>query len=493
MKTHVAVKLAIVISVVAGLLALPARGQAVHPNKPQVPKNTDPTTTHPPPKLPQLNTANSTLPWKIGSPVVPWNLQRDRWTEMTVTVAEGAVIKKIKLSQSTLVETGSNSGVVLHTNDLCFRARRDDRGQCKQSIDISELDSQPKTDAETKPEGAQKAKAYKCTVWLEVRDGFTSVGTFTGSLFFDTDPFTDTQSITLTVQQTRERWQLLGVAIIIVGVAVAWLVTIFARSRIARDQALLPALALTDTLQAMKTAEGTFPDVLKERATVSLPAIEQLLGSLSIAALDKQNFLPPAVPAFGPSAAKTAEYQAFLTTASTKVGDLDIIVSEGLKLVAARWQQNMAPADLADLEQAFRTIDGLSSNLLLDPQTLRAQVIVALEAFNDAHQNRIDAARAQGLNVQAETIQRASPGQKSFIAVRLEVQTITVLFWLVWGLLSVVIGATVLIVPVPGFGSLTDFVRCFLWGFGLPVAGNSIQNLTMGSLNTQLGVSVTRS
>ncbi len=508
MKTLMLVKFAIAIALFSGIRATPAFGQTADPKKPSCSGAAKPCAKNPPqsqkppsaklPPPPPPKTANSIFSWKIGGPVVPWNLERDRWAEMTVSVAEGAPIKKLKLSQSTLVEAGSNNGVVLHTTDLCFRVRRGDDGDnCEQSIDLSAPDSQVAAGPQTKPKEdtnqAQQAKAYKRTVRLEVRKGFTTVGTFTGSLFFDTDPFTDTQPITLTVQQTYLRWQAVGVVIIFVGVAVAWLVTIFARSRIARDQALMPALLLQERLQALQTIEAAFPEVLKEKTTASAGAITTLIESLNTDALDRQNFLPPAIPAFGPSATKTTEYQTFLTTVSTKAGDLDIIVSEGLKLLSVRWKQGMDPADLADLEQAFGTIDGISGNLLLDPQALRTLVNAALAAFNNAHQSRVNAARALGVNVQAETIQPAAQGQKSFVAVRLEVQTVTWLFWLVWGLLSVVIGTTVLILPAPGFGSITDFVRCFLWGFGLPVAGNSIQSLTMGSLNTQLGVSIARS
>jgi len=492
MKHLVVVKFAMVIGLVVGVAAAPAVGQPADKKKAAIAIDKDAAKNKQ-----QPNAVNATLPWKISSPVVPWNLARDRWAEVTVTVAEGAAIKKIKLSQSTVVDTGPNGGVVLHTTDLCFRLRRDDHGECKQSIDPAELalqatkDAQPNTEDDAKSTG--QIKAYKRTVWLEARDGFDSVGTFKGSLFFDSEPFTDTQPIELTVQQTFLRWQALGVAAIIAGVVVAWLITIFARSRIARDQALMPALLLQERLQALQAVEAGFPAVLKAKTTLSGSAIAQLIAGLNADALDQQNFLPPTTPGFGPSATKTTEYQAFLTTVSTKAGDLDIIVSEGLKLLAARWTQGMDPADLAALEQAFSTIDGLSGNLLLDPQTLRTQVVAALTAFNNAHQNRVNVARAQGVNIQAETIQPAAPGQRSFVAVRLEVQTITWLFWLVWGLLSVVIGTTVLILPAPGFGSAIDFVRCSLWGFGLPVAGNSIQNLTMGSLNTQLGVSVARS
>jgi hypothetical protein len=74
--------------------------------------------------------------------------------------------------------------------------------------------------------------------------------------------------------------------------------------------------------------------------------------------------------------------------------------------------------------------------------------------------------------------------------IQMEIQTITLLFWAVWGSLSVLTGFIVLVMPDPGFGTVADYLRCLLWGFGLPVAGQGLQTLTMSSLNTQLGVTL---
>ena len=74
--------------------------------------------------------------------------------------------------------------------------------------------------------------------------------------------------------------------------------------------------------------------------------------------------------------------------------------------------------------------------------------------------------------------------------IRVEIQSITLLFWAAWGGLSVITGFIVLVMPAAGFGTVGDYLRCLLWGFGLPVAGQGLQTLTMSSLNTQLGVTL---
>jgi hypothetical protein len=83
-----------------------------------------------------------------------------------------------------------------------------------------------------------------------------------------------------------------------------------------------------------------------------------------------------------------------------------------------------------------------------------------------------------------------SPQNPTVMSVFVHIELFTALFWIVWAILAVLIGGLVLILPNPGFGGVLDYARCFLWGFGLPVAGQSIQQLTMSSINSGFGVSI---
>ena len=56
----------------------------------------------------------------------------------------------------------------------------------------------------------------------------------------------------------------------------------------------------------------------------------------------------------------------------------------------------------------------------------------------------------------------------SVFQIQMEIQTITFLFWAVWGSLSVVTGFIVLVMPVAGFGTVADYLRCWLWVLGYP-------------------------
>ena len=115
---------------------------------------------------------------------------------------------------------------------------------------------------------------------------------------------------------------------------------------------------------------------------------------------------------------------------------------------------------------------------------LQGQITALFDAWNATPQ-------AQALGVgNAQLLAMPATAPVGICRIRMEIQTITLLFWAVWGALSVLIGFIVLVMPVAGFGTVADYLRCSLWGFGLPVAGQGLQTLTMSSLNTQLGVTL---
>ena len=84
-----------------------------------------------------------------------------------------------------------------------------------------------------------------------------------------------------------------------------------------------------------------------------------------------------------------------------------------------------------------------------------------------------------------------TPGRdrtRTVMQVVAELNAFTVLFWITWIIVSTVVGYVVLIASDPGFGGTLDWVRSFLWGFGLPVTGQALQTLSLGSINTQFAI-----
>jgi hypothetical protein len=194
----------------------PTSQPAVH--SPAQPNGTPPSGVGAP--APGSGAANASIQWQLGSVVSPWNLTTDGWTELPVTVVAGSSIKEIDLTQSTLVDAGSPGGRVLHANSICLSREptASSVGSCTQTFPLQNAKGEDGSSPTTKQ-----------TIWLSVKKhigsnrgagedkGFNSTGVFTGSLFFDTEPHTDTKSISLTIQQTSCGRQWLGVGTIALG------------------------------------------------------------------------------------------------------------------------------------------------------------------------------------------------------------------------------------------------------------------------------------
>lgn len=91
-------------------------------------------------------------------------------------------------------------------------------------------------------------------VLLTVDSTFSRPGTFKGMIWIGVDQKVDPDSFELTVYSTRLRWQLLGTACIILGLALWWFVSVFARQRAARVEALIPLAELRESVQDLLSA-----------------------------------------------------------------------------------------------------------------------------------------------------------------------------------------------------------------------------------------------
>jgi hypothetical protein len=62
--------------------------------------------------------------------------------------------------------------------------------------------------------------------------------------------------------------------------------------------------------------------------------------------------------------------------------------------------------------------------------------------------------------------------------------------WLLWAVLTVSVGYVIIIAMDPGFGTTADLWKCFFWALGLQVAGQQMQQLTPGSVNSAMSISI---
>ena len=88
-----------------------------------------------------------------------------------------------------------------------------------------------------------------------------------------------------------------------------------------------------------------------------------------------------------------------------------------------------------------------------------------------------------------ETAARPSTRDISVADLDFRIQSLSSVAWGLWALIALVVAAA-WIVTDPDYGTPIDLVSSFLWGFGMTTFGAGIQNLTPGSVATQMSVKV---
>jgi len=406
--------------------------------------------------------STSSIKWTLSPPATPWNLAQDRWTEFTVTRADKD-LASITLKHSTYMDSRAGRGwrIALDQFYLC-KERTADLRTCSRSAELIGSTS---------------------TFWLTINPDFDRAGTFTGNLEIETLPISDIKSISPVINQTSDCSHAIGLFCILVGVTAAWLILAFARGRLSRNQALLPAVLLRERAAGLVLDLDRLPEVLKS-TPIAQHALAQIVTKLDESYLDAQQFLPPRVPSSSGSAAiQAAAYQSFLQNQSQLVDDLDAIVTQGIVPASRKWSPTMTDSDLDLLKKLIGELDALA---ILIPQPLS----VIQTNISNLLANWHPTVKAQTAGAAALTISSPPPKGKLSFQILLQIEAITILFWVVWAVLSTLAGFLVLILPNPGFGGGLDYVQCLLWGFGLPVAGQSLQQLSVSSINTQLGITL---
>ncbi len=318
--------------------------------------------------------------------------------------------------------------------------------------------------------------------------GVIDPGTYVGSITItareDTKGYT---SPAITLYKTASGPRFFGVVAILLGVVLAWTATSFARTRLARDQALLPAAFLSSQLTGLQKVIAGAPSPYHDKVIATESKIEELLNLLKEAYLDGRNFLPPRFPdPTGRTTVDGAGYTAHINKISDAVALLTLIVRTGFVQVWAQWQKGMPSGGEADIGDAVRDIDALSTESpspTLD--SARQRISVRLKDLDAKLHPKKESLRQTDSNTPPTTAPALSFERLSFQLTHIEVSV-----WLVWLLVTCVSGSAALVFSNLGFGAPLDYVLCFLWGFGLPAAGQQLLQISASSVSQALGVSV---
>jgi hypothetical protein len=393
------------------------------------------------------NQPAGTFSWSISKLPDPWVSSNagGACTAFTVT-AKDASATDIKV-YSTLIEQTTKQAITLQDLRLCPVGNKCDGTQ---PIDLA----------------ANVPTAFQlCTT-----KGFH--GKFDGSVVLTSRQKPDGDVIVQHTQFSSDRAKVVGFLLILAGVVFAFVAKVWARARLERDQALIPAALMRSQLLALKETLNQLPDDYRDLPVKIRASIENLNDELSDSTLDSEFFLPPTFPGVFGSGVDAAGYKAYLETRNPRVRVLSILVNDGV--VAAAERDNGTTTQQGLIETAIQNIDAITTTVPDQALQLVLEIVTKLPST---------VALAAAALVPATA-------SRTFEALQLEIQSISKGIWLLYGALTALSGLAVLILNNPGYGVPLDYVFAIFWGVGLPTA---IQQLTPNSAASALNISIAKS
>lgn len=414
------------------------------------------------------NKSTATFTWSVKAPPSELSLKAGQAIEIGIAV-QAVAATKVGVLQTTLVEqsrkTPLDGGLTLCTQPVA---------PCTES-------------------GISLAPNSANRLWLQTNKDSTIVGKYAGTVTVSAAEKPDGETLTLTIYGTTVYRQRLGVLIIIIGVAIAWLITTWAQNKLNRLQALLPVTLLAEHVRALqqillKAPPNAIPPNANPEWPNTAAALRDLAEKLSEKYLTGQNYLPTSIPSLFKSAGPDIDgYKGFLADAGAKITLLDLVIKDGFAAVWKKIPPAPNAASLQAITVAYTALDGKIGEIPLpSPKDAAASILDTL--------NSLDRALAAANPAPAAPPPGAAHGvsieSRSYEQLVIQIRNLDIVTWLVFGGLATAAGVYVLIISNLGFGLPADFVACLFWGFGLPVGGQQLLQLTPGSVVTALGVTV---
>jgi hypothetical protein len=253
-------------------------------------------------------------------------------------------------------------------------------------------------------------------------------------------------------------------------------VTVLLRRLLARDNALVPAAQLRQTLNDAER------ELTRAAGPVGFPAfiesIREIRATLTKTYLVNNNYLPGAIAAaLAPESTLSTAYSQFLQATGDRIAAFVVLIRDGVGAIVTKIPQGQpAPAQvlsaLNSLDQASTVVTNLAD--------AKAKVAAAIALANQV----LPAGR------QAPT--PAPEALPSMRELRIHIESINLGVWILWGVLTATLGYAVLVGSNEGFGTGMDLVKCFLWGLGVQVAGQQLQQLSPAAITQSLTISMPR-
>jgi len=401
------------------------------------------------------NQAASAFSWAISKPPDPWASSEFPWgtgcTSFSVTPKD-SVATDVKITAA-LVEGTTKGAITGDKLRLCTG-----KDPCKDDKPIELLPANVPT------------QLMLCTTK-------TFHGTFTGPVNLVAREKPEGEAILQKAEFSSFLAKLSGFFVIVLGVVIAWLVKVYARARLERDHALLPAIEMRVQIESLRSRLESIDEKYASLCKNVRDLITSLLEQLSTDELDRRQLLPKKFPdPFAPARDNAAAYKQYLEERNAPIQLLATLIKEGIVRAAAKDTGTIPPELKEKIITAVRNIDAIATAPLPTPSqalSLIKPILATLEP---------EAALAGELEAPLTAVQE-------FNVVSLEIETISKAVWIIYALLTALTGLVVLILNDPGFGTPLDFVYAFFWGFGLPT---TVTALTSASVATALNISIAR-
>ncbi|HEX7241209.1 MAG TPA: hypothetical protein VF263_13125 [Longimicrobiaceae bacterium] len=388
----------------------------------------------------------ASIPWSVEGPHGGrWVLfKEDQDTVEIVVTPGGSSLRNLKVERSTLVN--AETGATLRASSLQILGLQNDSAPAGRSS----------------------------TLKLRVEDKLLPWGEYKGSVRLAAEGRED-QTLELTVQRSSWLAWLLGGIAILAGIALAWLANYYLRQLSLRNQALLPAARLKDVVTDLLQRVDDAVKVTGVPLVTLRAHLEKCRGELDAAYLGSRGFVPGRAPSFFGAADVKSSYEEHLDEQGRQVRILDVIVRKGVAAAAEHWP-GATDEQRTVLRGRLGELDALPP-LVQTPQE-------AAEKVDEI------AARA----TERKLFRDGAPvgGTPPVREILVQIERVNLTAWGIWAVLTLLVGLMALVFTNYGFGTPLDFCKCLLWGLGLPLAGQQLQNLPANSVTTAFNLTVPR-
>jgi hypothetical protein len=396
--------------------------------------------------------------WSLGRPPERFRFPANSVIPFSVTAGDRGVCH-LQLTQSTLQDFTTLFQLDASQLHLCL-----DKDHCDTEIDVP-------------PNSTRRLE-------IRIDPKFRTAGIFSGEIAFAIKGKPETQSFKLTVFSRTPRAVVFGALVIALGLGLYFLVNVFLRRRIAIDEALLPAYQLGDTIETLKRRVGEATKLTQIPLDALTDALSQLEKQLAPEILAAQL---PSITVL-PSSSGTAwmdGFKAYLTPLSDKTAALVVLVNSGVQTAVAYWTTFPGP-----VATALSQINLLAPNVS-NAATAQAQLAPILQTFytavNPPHAAMLApmfAATPPNLVARFFMV----PPDTHTLQVRLYRNTLWV-WWMV-ALIALASGFYSVVLANLGFGTSTDYIKCFFWGLGFSIAGTQLDQLAQTTVTGNFGITI---